>query len=250
MCFYYSITKKSINTLVKGKIIKENQLSLFEEHYIVSGFDHPRMPIITDDNPEEIQHLQWGFMPQNVTSFEQAQEFLKRYNTLNAKAEDITDSKLYSESYQSKRCLVLCSGFFEWRKVKKQKIPYYVTLKNDEMFVFAGVWNETTDSKGNKYRSFSVLTVDANELMANIHNTKKRMPLILTPEQAQVWIDINSDTEMLQSIVKPIPSNHLKAHSIKKFVPSNSKNLDTSDLIAYYNYPEVFGLLSEQETLL
>lgn len=249
MCFYYSITKKSINTLVKGKIVKENQLSLFEEHYIVSGFDHPHMPIITDENPDTIQHLQWGFMPNSLVNMEQGREFLAHYNTLNAKAEDITESKLYSESFQNKRCLVLCSGFFEWRKVKKEKIPYYITLKNEEMFVFAGIWNETTDLKGNKYRSFSILTVEANELMANIHNTKKRMPLILTPEQAQVWIDKNSDTDKLNSIVNPIPSNHLKAYSIKKFLPSNIRNIDSPDLIAYYNYPEVFGLLSEQETL-
>jgi len=72
---------------------------------------------------------------------------------------------------------------------------------------------------------------------------------VCSSDLAQVWIDKNSDAEKLQTIVKPIPSNQLKAHSIKKFVPSNSKNLDTSDLIAYYNYPEVFGLLSEQETL-
>lgn len=72
------------------------------------------------------------------------------------------------------------------------------------------------------------------------------MPLIFSPEQAQIWIDKNSNTDKLQSRVRAIPSSQLKAHSIKKFVPINSKNIDTSDLIAYYNYPEVFGLLSEQ----
>ena len=121
MCFYYSITKKSINTLVKGSIIKETQLSLFEEKYIVNGFEHPKMPIVMDSNPTHISQVQWGFMPSQIKSIEHGFEFLGKYNTLNAKSEDITQSHLFSEAFAKQRCLVLCSGFFEWRKVKKEK---------------------------------------------------------------------------------------------------------------------------------
>lgn len=250
MCFYYAITKKSINALVKGKIIRNDQLSLFDEKYIVNGFDHPFMPVITDANPEDISFLKWGFLPSSVESEEQAKDFLGRYNTLNAKSEELISSRLYEESYYNRRCLVLCSGFFEWRKVKKEKVPYYISLKDDEMFVFAGIWNETTDGKGQKTRTFSVLTIEANELMATVHNTKKRMPLILSPDDAHKWLQKGLDKETLSSLLKPIPSDKLKAHTIKKFLPAQAKNLNSSDIIAYYNYPEIFGLLAEQETLL
>lgn len=250
MCFYYAITKKSINALVKGKIIRNDQLSLFDEKYIVNGFDHPFMPVITDANPEDISFLKWGFLPSSVDSEEQAKDFLGRYNMLNAKSEEVNSSRLYEESFYNHRCLVLCSGFFEWRKVKKEKVPYYITLKDDEMFVFAGIWNETTDGKGQKTRTFSVLTIEANELMATVHNTKKRMPLILSPDDALKWLQKGLDKETLNSLLKPIPSEKLKAHTIKKFLPAQAKNLNSSDIIAYYNYPEIFGLLSEQETLL
>lgn len=250
MCFYYAITKKSVNALVKGKIIRNEQLSLFNEKYIVNGFDHPFMPVITNDNPENISFFKWGFLPSTVESQEQANEFLGKYNTLNAKSEEASNSYLYGESFNNRRCLVLCSGFFEWRKVKKDKIPYYITLKDDEMFVFAGIWNETKDKNGQTTKTFSILTVEANELMATVHNTKKRMPLILSPESASQWLRNDITEDELNSIIKPIPSDNLKAHSIKKFMPAQAKNLNTSDLIAYYNYPEVFGLLAEQETLL
>lgn len=250
MCFYYAITKKSINALVKGKIIRNDQLSLFDEKYIVNGFDHPFMPVITDANPEDISFLKWGFLPSSVDTEEQAKDFLGRYNTLNAKSEELISSRLYEESYYNRRCLVLCSGFFEWRKVKKEKVPYYISLKDDEMFVFAGIWNETVDLKGQKTRTFSVLTIEANELMATVHNTKKRMPLILSPDDAHKWLQKGLDKETLSSLLKPIPSDKLKAHTIKKFLPAQAKNLNSSDIIAYYNYPEIFGLLAEQETLL
>jgi len=250
MCFYYAITRKSINKLVKGKILKDDQLNLFEEQFIVNGFDHPFMPVITDANPNDISFLKWGFLPDTVESKEQANDFFGQYNTLNAKSEDIETSRLYSNSFYSRRCLVLCSGFFEWRKVKKEKVPYYITLKDDEMFVFAGVWNESTDCKGEKYKTFSILTIEANELMATIHNTKKRMPLILAPESAKLWLQEDINNDKLKELLKPIPSEQLKAHTIKKFLPGESKNLNTSSLIAYYNYPEIFGLLADQETIL
>lgn len=241
MCFYYSITKKSINKLVKGKILDGSQLSLFEEHYIVSGFDHPLMPIITDESPSKIQYFQWGFLPDSISN---PAEFLKKYNTLNAKAEEVTNSRLYSKSFFEKRCLVLCTGFFEWKHIKKEKIPYYITLKDDEMFVFAGIWNISTDFKKNIYKSFSVITVEANELMSDIHNTKKRMPLILKPELAKIWLNRNLTESQLNEIMKPYPTQEMKAHSIKKFLPSEASQINTSDIIAYYNYPHLTGLFS------
>lgn len=221
----------------------EAQLSLWEDKYIVNGFEHPSMPVITNDNPDEIQYFQWGFLPINFETLEQANTFLGKYNTLNAKSEDIESSFLYVESFKHRRCLVLCSGFFEWKQVKKKKIPYYITLKNDEMFVFAGIWNESNDLKGNSIKSFSILTIEANELMANIHNTKKRMPLILTPEASKKWLQNDLSIEQLKSIIKPIPSSELKAHTIKKFLPAEAKNLNTADIIAYYNYPEISDII-------
>ncbi|MBI5540016.1 MAG: SOS response-associated peptidase [Bacteroidia bacterium] len=250
MCFYYAVTKKSVNALVNGKIIRNDQLNLFEDQLIVNGFDHPFMPVITDANPDDISFFKWGFLPNNIENTQQADEFLSKYNTLNAKSEEIESSHLYANSFKNRRCLVLCSGFFEWRKVKKEKIPYYVTLKNEELFVFAGIWNETKDSKGQITKSFAVLTIDANEIMAKVHNTKLRMPLILSPESAKQWINKEQNIEKIKSIITPVSSDLIKAHTIKKFMPINSKKIYTSDLIAYYNYPEIFGLLSEQETKL
>lgn len=250
MCFYYAIIKKRTNSLVKAKIIRNNQLDFLEEKQIVNGFSHPIMPVITDDNPDTISMIKWGFLPNNIESKEKADEFLTNYSTLNAKYEDIGKSKLYADSFKNSRCLVLCSGFFEWRKVNNEKIPYYITLKNEEMFVFAGIQNETTYYNGQKIKTFSILTIKANELMAKIHNTKLRMPLIISSEIAKQWINKELTTNQLKKLLIPIPSNNLKAHTIKKFLPKDISSLNALDLITYYNYPEIFGLLSEQETKL
>lgn len=246
MCFYYSITKRSVNGLIKGNLLKNEQLSLFEDHFIVNGFDHPLMPVITDDQPETIQQFQWGFLPSMVPN---PAEFLNKYNTLNAKAEDVSQSKLYAESLMNRRCLVLCSGFFEWHQVKKQKVPYYITLKGDDLFVFAGIWNSSRDSLGNSIQSFSIITTAANELMATIHNTKKRMPLILTPDKATKWLESGLNLQQLEELMIPLPASEMKAHTIKKFIPADAKYLNTADIIAYYHYPAALDVLGVENTL-
>ena len=60
MCFYYCLTKKNPSKLIENKIIKEEQLSLFNETFLVNGFDNPAMPVITDEKPDEIQFFHWN----------------------------------------------------------------------------------------------------------------------------------------------------------------------------------------------
>ena len=250
MCFYYSITNKPATALVKEKIVKATQLDAFQERYIVSGFDHPLMPVITDALPDGIQYFQWGFLPGNVGSTQGAALFWEKYNTLNAKAGELENSRLYAESFLNRRCLVPCTGFFEWRQVKKEKIPYYITLRDDEIFMFAGIWNSAVDNAGRPMNSYAILTVEANEMMAEIHNTKKRMPLILAPEEARLWLSASTPVGKLKEIMCPLGSDKMKAHTIKKFVPSNAGNLNTPEIIAYYNYPGVPEILKKDNTML
>jgi putative SOS response-associated peptidase YedK len=220
-------------------IIKEKQLELFADHFLVNGFEHPAMPVITDEMPTEISFFRWGFVPSTVRSEADAATILKRYNTLNAHSDRIFDSKLYGEAVRNKRCLVLCSGFFEWRKVKGKKVPYYISLKDDSLFAFAGIWSRWTDEQGEEYGTYSIITVDANELLAEIHNTKKRMPLMLSPDNAKKWISTSISAEEIRSIVKPIASESLKAHTVNQFLSTTKNERSNPGIIAYYNYPGV-----------
>ena len=115
MCFYYAVVKTNAKALIENGIVSEKQLSLFSDKQFVKGFDFPLMPVISGENPEIIQMFQWGFVPSVTTSKENATSFLRQYNTLNAKAENLFESRLFQNAIQKQRCLVLCSGFFEWR---------------------------------------------------------------------------------------------------------------------------------------
>jgi putative SOS response-associated peptidase YedK len=242
MCFYYCLTKKNPAQLIENKIIREEQLSLFNDTYLVNGFEHPAMPVITDEKPDEIQFFRWGIIPFWVKDKKTANSI--RNNTLNAKSETIFEKASFKHSIKNKRCLILCSGFFEWQKVKGKKYPYYISLKNDEIFVFGGIWSSWADTEtGEIINTYAIITVEANELVGKIHNTKKRMPLILEPEKSLKWIDKNTSEKDIKQMMQPVGASQMKAHTIKKFMPVKPEDSYKPQIIAYYHYPELIDFI-------
>ncbi|OFX58739.1 MAG: hypothetical protein A2046_17140 [Bacteroidetes bacterium GWA2_30_7] len=244
MCFYYAIAKKKSAKLIKNKIVSEKQLELFVDKELVNGFAHPEMPIISNDITDVISFARWGLIPSWVKSKEEADN-IRKY-TLNAKSETIFEKPSFIESIKSKRCLVLCSGFYEWQKVKNKKYPYYISLKDDEIFVFAGIWAEWNNPQTNeKIKTYSIITVEANELVSEIHNEKKRMPLILEYETAKNWLNPNLSESEIKSFFKPYNHLEMKAHTIKHFLSKSDKSINNENITAYYHYPELLSELSK-----
>ncbi len=250
MCFYYAVVKTNAKALIENGIIKEKQLSLFTDKQFVKGFDFPVMPVISDNNPSVIQMFRWGFVPSHTTSTEKATEFLRQYNTLNAKSENLFESRLFSEAVRKQRCLVLCSGFFEWRhknpeKKNSEKYPFYVSLKDEGMFVFGGIWEKFTDkTTGEIIHTYAIITTRANELMEFVHNTKKRMPLIIKPEKALKWLEPNLSDEEIKGFFQPFDASQLKAIPIKKINPRLQYENDPG-ITVYYHYQELSPIMAQ-----
>jgi putative SOS response-associated peptidase YedK len=244
MCFYYAVVKNKSQALIKNGIITEEQLKLFPDKQFVKGFEFPLMPVISNDKPSEIQIFRWGFVPPHISSDAKAKDFLKRYNTLNAKAETLFGSRLFSQAIKNRRCLVLCSGFFEWRhknpgKKNTEKYPFYVSLKDDGMFVFGGIWEQFTDkTSGEIISTYSIITTPANDLMEIVHNNKKRMPLIIEPENALKWLSADISEKDIKSFLKPFDPDKLKARPIKKINPRLQYENDPG-ITVYYHYQEL-----------
>jgi putative SOS response-associated peptidase YedK len=250
MCFYYAILKTDAKVLIANRIITEEQLNLFPEKKMVNGFDYPYMPVIASNKPDEIQMFRWGFVPPHIYSVQKAREFLTHYNTLNAKSESLFESRLYGESIMKRRCLILCSGFFEWRhkdptKKNPEKYPFYVSLKDEGMFVFGGIWESFTITEtGESIKTYAIITTPANPLMELVHNSKKRMPLILGPEDATKWLDNHLNQEEIKSLIKPFDASKLKAIPIRRMNPRINIGEEKGFNI-YYHYEELTPLLKQ-----
>jgi len=110
---------------------------------------------------------------------------------LNARIETLNEKPSFKDVIQN-RCLIIADGFYEWQWLTKsgsRKQKYLITLPKEELFAFAGLYSEWTDSEGAVLNSYTMVTTQANELMSEIHNTKQRMPIILKQEDEQHWLN-------------------------------------------------------------
>ncbi len=194
-----------------------------------NGFEYKNWPIIkasgNDDWNLEMAH--WEFVPYWIKSQEALNESRKKFNTLNATSERLLESKMYRDAAINRRCLILSSGFYEWRHFQPEGVkkpntyPYFITLKNEletPLFMMAGIYQPTVDfNTGEMLDSFSIVTTAANPIMNQIHNVKKRMPTILTPELAEEWIEDQLPEKRIHEIASfQLDSSMMKAWNISK----------------------------------
>jgi putative SOS response-associated peptidase YedK len=184
MCFHIIQSKlaKQVEKRFKAKIREPH---LFKPQNHINGFDFPKTPIITNENPEIIEHYNWGLIPHWAEN-----EDIKAM-TLNAKIETLEEKPSFREAVNN-RCLIIANGFYEWQwqdSKGKNKIKYEMGIENNELFTFAGLYSFWSDKQTGKIRNtYTIITTDANPLMAEIHNIKKRMPIILHPEDELKWL--------------------------------------------------------------
>ncbi|MDP5091945.1 MAG: SOS response-associated peptidase [Polaribacter sp.] len=159
--------------------------SLFAPQEHINGFSFPQLPVITQQAPSLIQPFAWGLIPGWAKNDE-----IKKM-TLNAKIETLHEKPAFKEVV-TQRCLIIANGFYEWQWLDskgKNKIKFEIGLENNALFAFAGLYAHWVDTNTGSLKSTcTILTTAANELMANIHNTKKRMPVILHPKDEQRWL--------------------------------------------------------------
>ena len=190
---------------IAEKILEE------QEQYRVNAFTFPDYPIITADR--EVQSFKWGLIPIWVKDKKQADE-IKRM-TLNARTDTIFQKPSFREPIMKKRCIVPSTGYFEWRHEGNKKIPYYIYVKDEPIFSMAGIYDEWLDkTTGEVVKSFSIITTDPNSLTDYIHNTKHRMPAILSMEDEERWLDPKLAKTEIERLLRPFPPERMDAYVI------------------------------------
>ena len=185
MCFYTQLTAP-LPTIEKRFTATMDSPNLFQPQNQINGFEFPKTPVIIDEKPQIITHYNWGLIPAWAKD-----EGIQKY-TLNAKIETVTEKPSFKNSV-NKRCLVIADGYFEWQWLDpkgKNKQRYQIGLANQELFAFARLYSQWVDEyTGENKNTYTILTTEANPLMAEIHNTKKRMPVVLKKEDETKWLE-------------------------------------------------------------
>ena len=184
MC--YSNSSTSSNVELSKRFNKNiNNLVEFKPSYYNNAFVFPEWRIITSET--EIQNMQWGLIP-NWYKGSNWMEIASK--TANARIETAHEKVSFKLLISKQRCIIPSNGFFEWHHVGKLKRPYFIYPTQESIFSMAGIYDEWTDlSTGEIKKSFSILTTEANALLAEIHNVKKRMPLMLNKQNEASWLN-------------------------------------------------------------
>lgn len=245
MCYYngQKVTREEFIRLKQLEKAVANYNFLSRDLQV--GFDYSLNAVLKPVPGEidfDIVQMEWGFIPPYLKTREEVVKFRLGYKdaggkfhppitTLNAVSEEMLNpGKIYRPAALQRRCLVLSTGFYEWRHVyplnkrtgqplkTATKYPYFITVKDREYFYMAGIWTPWTDASTGEYvETFAIVTTAANSLMQQIHNSKMRMPTILNEDLAYEWLFGELDEKRIKEIGQyQFPAEQMQAHTIAK----------------------------------
>jgi putative SOS response-associated peptidase YedK len=166
--------------------------------------------------------VHWGLIPFWAKGVQ------PKYSTINATVEKLTDAATWRGPWnRGQRCILPALGFFEWQVQAdgKSKQPFYITLNDQDVFGFAGLWDSSTGADGVAVESCTIVTMPANHLMAEIHNVKHRMPAILRVEDRETWL--TGPPEAAFTVIKQYPDTHMVATPVSTRVNKPQNNDST-----------------------
>ena len=232
MCFHYALSAKAQTVANRYNQAIATNLQFGVQHYI-NGFSRPHMPIVS---PNGLELASWGLVPDWVTNRTQRDEIWKK--TLNARSETVFQKPSFKNAILHQRCLVPATGFFEWKKVGKKKFPYFIRLKGEDIFSFGGIFSIWEDEFGQVEPTFSIITVEANSLMEDIHNEKFRMPFIVKKKDEMLWISNINEGE-IQNLMRSYDDNFMEAWSVGPLINRKELDKNVEKINSPFLYPEL-----------
>ena len=206
MCGRFSLDRKpeALKARFKAKLtLDENDTPLYN---IAPSL---KAACITNKTEPQISLMDWGLGSKGMDG--------KSRTLINARSESIHEKWPFKQLLKN-RCLVIASGYIEWKTIGKMKIPHLHVLEDGDLFVMAGLFEENPDTDSQR---FTLLTMDANTQTSVIHD---RMPVILNKEEELLWLnEMDSSSDFLKNS-KILNSKPLKIYPISPRINGSFKN--------------------------
>lgn len=221
MCGRYTLTTE--RAAISAAFPAEFLFADYRPRYNISPSQ--TVPVLLNDGrTRRIQGFRWGLVPF------WAKDPRIGYRMINARSETVADKPAYRQAWgQSRRCLVLADGFYEWQKPaegKGPKRPHWINMADERPFGFAGLW-ERAEIEDGVLHTFTILTTRPNELLSPIHD---RMPVILADEADwNAWVDPDVDPGRVEFLLRPHPGEEMQVRAVSTLV--NKPTNDIADCI-------------------
>lgn len=240
MCYHTSLVADAPALEARFKAVVPPTVG-FTPAYHINAYAFPPYPILTHQEPGQFKAIRWGLIPHWVKSKADADKL--RAQTINARSETMYEKPAYRQAAKrAQRCIIPVTGFFEWHTDGRKKYPFYLST-DQPIASIAGLWDEWPDPEtGEVVTTFSLLTTDANRLLAAVHNEKKRMPCVLTPEAEHAWLhDDLTERDALALLATTYPANQMHSYSISKRITSRTDDSNVPEVLSPFSYPELTG---------
>lgn len=197
----------------KEEIIQQYELDgqvTYEKRYNIAP-TQPVLAIINDEKNNRGGYLKWGLVPP------WAKDASIGHKLINARGETVAEKRSFQKAFHQKRCLILANGFYEWKRDGNEKVPMYITFKDQRLFAFAGLWETFQASDSHTLHTCTIITTTPNEIVKEVHD---RMPVILDREGENLWLDRATDQGVVQDLLRPFSSKNMVSYQVSSFVNS------------------------------
>jgi len=238
MCFHLSNTK-SKEEIKERFDVWEEAIDVYTPYYHRNGFEKDFIYIIKDVDPYNFTPAYWGMLPDNYEIWQRA-DFLKKTNTLNARAEGLFDSPLFKKPLEYNRCLIIADGFFEPHSFNGNNYPHFIRYKDYSLMGIAGIYTELDDG----LYTVSLITTRANDYFSRIHNKKNkhgeyRMPLILDESDEIDWLDPDIPLQQAMELLFTFTNKEFIDYTVSKDVMNSRVQSNRPDILKQVQYEEL-----------
>lgn len=180
----------------------------------------PTQPVaairLNENGERDFTFFHWGLIPSWSKDIQIGSRMI------NARSETVTEKPSFRNAFKRRRCLIPADGFYEWQKQADGKQPMFIRPSEgaERPFALAGLWEFWSEPDGGTIQSCTILTTAPNELMAAIHN---RMPVIVEPEDFDLWLNPEPDPEQGLHLLRPYPAEKMVAYPVSTVV-NNPRN--------------------------
>ncbi len=170
------------------------------------------VPVITNEDPTSLTAQRWGLIPS------WAKDPAIGSRLINARAETVHEKPSFRSAFKRRRCLIPANGFYEWKREGKTKRPYFVHLKEQALFAFAGLWEVWHSPDGDELHTCTIITTEPNAVVSPLHN---RMAVILSPDDYDQWLSPDElPPEALLPLLQPYDADQMDAYEVSTHVNS------------------------------
>jgi len=180
MCGRFALDQE-LDDLIREFVVSENRFPEWHPSWNISPTSTIPIVIEREGGARELEPARWSLTPR------WSKELSLKYPTFNARSETATEKPTFRESAKKHRCLIPASGYFEWVTNGATKTPYFISLANQHVFAFAGLYSWWTNPEtGQVTATTTILTKDSTGSLSDLHD---RMPVLVPPDAYDQWLD-------------------------------------------------------------